>query len=140
MVFPLSRRGEDRPAHRFPRDGAPRRARCQAVFDQGDSPSWRAGEPHHGSAAKEAAIKSYNAEHGTAIAIRQIKYLHNMVEQDHRAVKRITRPMLGCKSCAAAQATRVGVELMHLIKQRQLGVEEGAEGRTAAEQFYSLAA
>jgi len=93
-----------------------------------------------GSAANEAAIKSYNAEHGTAIAIRQIKYLHNIVEQDHRAVKRITRPMLGFKSFAAAQATLVGVELMHMIKQRQLGVEEGAEGRTAAEQFYSLAA
>src|SRR6266487_6432313 len=93
-----------------------------------------------GSAANEAAIKSYNAEHGTAIAIRQIKYLHNIVEQDHRAVKRIMRPMLGFKSFAAAQATLVGVELMHMIKQRQLGVEEGAEGRTAAEQFYSLAA
>ena len=51
-----------------------------------------------GSAANEAAIKSYNEEHGTAIAIRKIKYLNNIVEQDHRAVKRITRPMLGFKS------------------------------------------
>src|SRR5713101_7696825 len=42
-----------------------------------------------GSAANEAAIKSYNEEHGTAIAIRKIKYLNNIVEQDHRAVKRI---------------------------------------------------
>jgi transposase-like protein len=33
-----------------------------------------------GSAANEAAIKSYNEEHGTAIAIRQIKYLNNIVE------------------------------------------------------------
>jgi putative transposase len=33
-----------------------------------------------GSAANEAAIKSYNAEHGTAIAIRQVKYLNNIVE------------------------------------------------------------
>jgi transposase-like protein len=33
-----------------------------------------------GSAANEAAIKSYNAEHGTAIEIRQIKYLNNLVE------------------------------------------------------------
>src|SRR5256886_2484342 len=93
-----------------------------------------------GSAANEAAIKSYNAEHGTAIAIRQIKYLHNIVEQDHRAVKRIMRPMLGFKSFAAAQATLVGVELMHMIKQRQLVVEAGAESLTAAELFYSLAA
>jgi len=35
-----------------------------------------------GSAANEAAIKSYNKEHGTAIAIRKIKYLNNIVEQD----------------------------------------------------------
>src|SRR5438876_9174991 len=37
-----------------------------------------------GSAANEAAIKSYNEEHGTAIAIRKVKYLNNIVEQDHR--------------------------------------------------------
>src|SRR5436190_7945163 len=65
-----------------------------------------------GSAANEAAIKSDNEEHGTAIAIRQIKYLNNIVEQDHRAVKRVTRPMLGFKAFDAAQATLVGIELI----------------------------
>src|SRR5215831_15833401 len=53
-----------------------------------------------GSDANEAAIKRYNEEHGTAIAILQVKYLNNIVEQDHRAVKRVTRPMLGFKSFA----------------------------------------
>ena len=93
-----------------------------------------------GSEANEAAIKRYNQEHGTSIEIRQIKYLNNMVEQDHRAVKRITRPMLGFNSFAAAQDTLTGIELMHMIKKRQLVVEEGDEGLTAAELFYSLAA
>src|SRR5881397_2155856 len=93
-----------------------------------------------GSAANEAAIKSYNEEHGTAIAIRKIKYLNNIVEQDHRGVKRITRPMLGCKAFDAAQSTLVGIELMHMIKKRQLVVEERDKGLTAAEQFYALAA
>jgi len=93
-----------------------------------------------GSDANEAAIKSYNEEHGTAIAIRQVKYLNNIVEQDHRAVKRITRPMLGFKSFDAAQSTLVGIELMHMIKKRQLAVEERDKGLTAAEQFYALAA
>jgi putative transposase len=93
-----------------------------------------------GSAANEAAIKSYNEEHGTAIAIRTIKYLNNIVEQDHRGVKRVTRPMLGFKSFDAAQDTLVGIELMHMIRKKQLRVEAGAEGLTAAEQFYSLAA
>ena len=62
------------------------------------------------------------------------------MEQDHRAVKRITRPMLGFKSFDAAQGTLAGVELMHMIKKRQLLGEAGDEGRTAAEQFYALAA
>src|SRR5262250_1313096 len=93
-----------------------------------------------GSDANEAAIKRYNAEHGTTIAIRQVKYLNNIVEQDHRGVKRVTRPMLGFQLFTAAQDTLVGIELMHMIKKRQLVVEEGAEGRTAAELFYSLAA
>jgi len=93
-----------------------------------------------GSEANEAAIKRYTEAHGTAIEIRQIKYLNNIVEQDHRAVKRITRPMLWFKSFAAAHATLVGIELMHMLKKRQLVIEERGEGLTAAEQFYTLAA
>src|SRR5438309_3156264 len=93
-----------------------------------------------GSEANAAAIKSYNEEHGTTIVIRQVKYLNNVVEQDHRAVKRVTRPMLGFKSFEAAQCTLAGVELMHMLKKRQMVLEEENEGRTAAEQFYALAA
>jgi len=93
-----------------------------------------------GSAANEAAIKSYNAEHGTAIAIRTIKYLNNIVEQDHRAVKRVTRPMLGFKAFEAAQSTLTGIELMHMIKKKQMVLEARDEGLTAAKLFYALAA
>jgi DDE domain len=62
------------------------------------------------------------------------------IEQDHRAVKRVTRPMLGFKSFEAAQDTLVSIELMHMIKKRQMIMEAGEEGLTAAELFYSLAA
>ena len=93
-----------------------------------------------GSAANEAAIKSYNEAHGTAIEIRKVKYLNNIVEQDHRGVKRVTRPMLGFKSFNAAQDTLVGIELMHRLKKKQRVVEAGDESLTAAELFYSLAA
>jgi putative transposase len=93
-----------------------------------------------GSAANKAAIESYNEDHGTAIEIRQIKYLNNIVEQDHRAVKRVTRPMLGFKAFDAAQWALAGIELMYMIKKKQLRVEAGDESRTAAELFYSLAA
>jgi len=91
-----------------------------------------------GSAAHEAAIKSYHAEHGTAIIIRQVKYLNHLVEQDHRAVKKVTRSMMGFKSFKAAQSPLTGIELMHMLRKGQL---EGAkvEGLSAAEQFYALA-
>jgi putative transposase len=65
---------------------------------------------------------------------------NHTIEQDHRSVKRVTRPMLGFKSFAAAQDTLTGIERMHRLKKRQLVVEEGNEGLTAAELFYSLAA
>jgi putative transposase len=90
------------------------------------------------SAANEAAIKSYNKEHGTSIEIRQIKYLNNIVEQDHRGVKRVARPMLGFKSFEAAQFTLTGIELMHMLRKGQMEGGE-VEGLTAAEQFYQLA-
>jgi putative transposase len=93
-----------------------------------------------GSEANAAAIKRYNTEHGTAIIIRQIKYLNNLMEQDHRAVKRVTRPMLGFKSLDAAQVTLAGIELMHMLKKQQTMVEAGDEGLTVAQQFYALAA
>jgi putative transposase len=50
-----------------------------------------------GSEANASAMRSYNEAHGTTIIIRQVKYLNNVVEQDHRAVKRLTHPVLGSK-------------------------------------------
>jgi putative transposase len=93
-----------------------------------------------GSEANAAAIRRYNQEHGTAIIIRQVNYLNNLVEQDHRGVKRLTRPMLGFKSFDTAQSTLAGIELMHMLKKGQLAGEEAVEGLTPAEQFYALAA
>ena len=93
-----------------------------------------------GSDANEAAIRSYNQEHGTNIIIRQVRYLDNIVEQDHRAVKRVTRPTLGFKSFDAAHDTLVGIELMHMIKKRLLVVKEAENALTTAEQFSALAA
>ena len=91
-----------------------------------------------GSVANEASIKSYNEAHDTSIEIRQIKYLNNIVEQDHRGVKRVTRPMLGFKSFEAAQSTPIGIELMHMLRKGQLEGDE-VEGLSAAKQFYALA-
>ena len=89
------------------------------------------------SGADTAAIESYNAEHETDIELRQVKCLNNIVEQDHRAVKRLTRPTLGFKSFRSAAATLAGVELKHMIRKGQLRT---AGKLRAAQQFYSLAA
>ena len=47
------------------------------------------------SGANLAALDALNAEREMPIRIRQVKYLNNIVEQDHRAIKRIIRPMMG---------------------------------------------
>jgi putative transposase len=60
------------------------------------------------SGANQAALEQLNRERKAPVTIRQVKYLNNIVEQDHRAIKRITRPMLGFKSFRAAQAVLVG--------------------------------
>ncbi|WP_428991319.1 IS6 family transposase [Methylocapsa aurea] len=86
------------------------------------------------SGANTAAIERYNAEHEADIEIRRIKYLNNIVEQDHRAVKRVTRPMLGFKSFRSAAA---GIELMHMIRKDQLLTRGKLR---PAQQFYVLAA
>ena len=66
------------------------------------------------------------------------KYLDNIVEQDHRAVKRITRPMLGFKTFHCARILIAGIKTMHMIRKGQLGgIKDPAS--SAANQFYSLA-
>jgi transposase-like protein len=42
--------------------------------------------------------------------------LNNIVEQDHRSIKRIVRPMLGFQSFHTATKTLNGIEIMHMIK------------------------
>ncbi len=74
-----------------------------------------------------------------SIEIRQNKYLNDLIEQDHRAVKRIVRPMLGLQSFRSARVTLQGIELVHMIKEGQM-IIVARQGLSPAEQFYSLAA
>ena len=50
------------------------------------------------------------------VGIRQIKYLNNIIEQDHRSIKRIVNPMLGFQSFQSANKTLKGIEAMNMIK------------------------
>src|ERR1700684_3197228 len=52
--------------------------------------------------------------------LRQVKYLNNIVEQDHRNVKRLTRPGLGFGGFWTARRTLAGYEAMALMKKGQL--------------------
>ena len=54
------------------------------------------------------------------IQIRQVKYLNNIVEQDHRFIKKKVRSMLGLKSFRTATSILSGIEAMHIIKKGQL--------------------
>ncbi len=104
---------------------------------------------HHGapevvtidkSGANTAALATLNAGKSDeeTIAIRQSKYLNNLVEQDHRNIKRLTRLMLGFKSFRRAQTILAGIELHHMIRKGQYK-HPGGDGLSPAEQFYLLA-
>ena len=73
------------------------------------------------------------------MTIRQNTYLNHLVEQDHRPVKRIVRPMLGFHSFRSARVTLQGIERMHMIKKGQMITVDG-QGLSPAKPFYSLAA
>jgi len=90
------------------------------------------------SGANTAAIEGMRAESGADIKLRQSKYLNNIVERDHRAIKRIVRPMLGFRSFRCARDIIAGIETMHMIKKGPL---DGLKATTssAADKFYSLA-
>jgi transposase-like protein len=90
------------------------------------------------SGANKAAIDAINAGRDEPIVVRQVKYLNNIVEQDHRAIKRVTKPMLNFKSLRCAGCVLAGVELMHMIRKGQFAID-GADAMSFADQFYALA-
>ena len=90
------------------------------------------------SGSNLAALQALNADRETPIRIRQTKYLNNVVEQDHRAIKRRTRPMLGFKNFRCARIILGGIEIMHMIVKGQM--KNGGVAQTPAQQFYSLVA
>ncbi|MGJ3356007.1 IS6 family transposase [Providencia sp. Je.9.19] len=105
---------------------------------------------HHGepevvtidkSGANASALTTLNTNkpEKERMLIRQSKYLNNLVEQDHRNIKRLIRPMLGFKSFRRAQTILAGIELVHMIRKGQLQHLAGAD-LSPAEQFHWLAA
>ena len=89
------------------------------------------------SGANKAAMDTINAGRAVPILVRQVKYLNNIVEQDHRAIKRVTKSMLNFKSLLAAGSMLAGIELIHMIRKGQF-VFDGAEAMSFADQFSAL--
>jgi putative transposase len=97
--------------------------------------------PKHESGANLTRLQKQNVilkftNTGKTIKIVQSKYLNEMVEQYHRFIKRITRPMLGFKSFHSASATLAGIEVAHMIRKGQFDQQE----RSGVAQFAVLAA
>ncbi|HEX8896268.1 MAG TPA: IS6 family transposase [Terriglobales bacterium] len=102
----------------------------------------RNGEPEtitvDKSGANLAALEAINAGRETPFKVRQNKYLNNLIEQDHRPIKRIIRPMMGFKNFRCARIILSGIEVMHMIRKGQMKTAKGTTP-SVAEQFYSLA-
>jgi transposase-like protein len=91
------------------------------------------------SGSNKAAIEEYISENKTEIETLQIKYLNNIVEQDHRSIKLVVRPMLGFKAFHSASVTINGTELVRMIRKGQFKKQNNL-CQTPVEIFYSLAA
>lgn len=93
------------------------------------------------SGANLAGLQTVNAVlkftgAGKTIEVLQVKYLNNILEQDHRFIKRINCPMRGFKAFHSAAATIAGIEAAHMIRKGQIP----ANGMSAFQQFAALAA
>lgn len=74
------------------------------------------------SGSNIAALKAANESlrEDQQIEVRQIKYLNNIIEQDHRFIKKRTRPMLGFKTFRSAKITITGIENIRIIQKGQI--------------------
>ena len=90
------------------------------------------------SGANKAAIDVIDVGRDVPIVVRQVRYLNNLVEQDHRAIKQVTRPMLNFKSFQATGSVLPGVELLHMIRKSQFAIDS-ADKMSFADQFHALA-
>ncbi|CDG96236.1 transposase [Xenorhabdus bovienii str. puntauvense] len=93
------------------------------------------------SGANKAAVDELNQgkPKEEAIVIRQNKYLNNLIEQDHRNIKRRIHPMLGFKHFRRAQTLLSGIELVSMLRKGQYPQEPECF-LSPADFFYQLAA
>jgi Transposase and inactivated derivatives len=54
------------------------------------------------------------------VEIKQVEYLNNVIEQDHRSIKRIIAPMLGFQDFCSASRILKGIEALNMVKKGQI--------------------
>jgi transposase, IS6 family len=81
---------------------------------------------------KAVAEMKQDAELWRFSRLRQVRFLNNIVEQDHRRVKRLTRPGLGFGGFWTARRTLVGFEAMAMIRKGQVQNIGGRDIRAQA--------
>ncbi len=74
------------------------------------------------SGANTAGINSLNNESSIKIKMTRVKFLNNLVEQDHRYIKDRIRLMKGFKEFHSAKIIIAGIEIMNMISKRQSGL------------------
>ena len=114
--------------HRLPALGAARCRIGQAVLPQGAGPAARR-EPTHDHRGQEPSLPRAAADMADMERVgepwrfsklRQRKYLNNIVEQDHRRVKRLVQPGLGFGGLETAKWALAGYEAMAVIRKGQV--------------------
>ena len=76
------------------------------------------------SGANYAGLANINlllilAGFATMIDICHVKYLNNIIEQDHRFIKKVTKPIMGFKAFHSAQAEIAEIDTTHMIRKGQ---------------------
>ncbi len=93
-----------------------------------------------GSVTNKSALEGFNegVEEDQKCEIRQVKYLNNIVEQDHRFIKKRTKPMLGFKNFQSAKETISGIENIRIIQKGQINGQK--PNQSAFDNFVELMA
>jgi transposase-like protein len=135
VEFWLSERRNLTAAKRFLRKALERHGRPERIVIDGS----QANREAILSCDAERRLQECSRRHLQPVRIRQSRYLNNRIEQDHRAIKRRIRPMLGFKSINSARVILGGIELIHMMRKQQANYAHNPQP-SLEEQFHLLAA
>ena len=135
LEFWFSERRNLMTAKRFVRKAIKRHGRLERIIIDGSQTNREAIL----SCDAENRLQDRSGRSLKPIRIRQSQYLNNRIEQDHRAIKRRVRPMLGFQSAVSARVILSGIELIHMMRKQQAKYACNQQ-LSLAEQFEQLAA